>query len=284
VRRHLPFVLFLLALISLVTALARPAAIVSAAGERATIILAIDVSQSMCSTDVLPSRLVAAKASALSFVREQPARTQIGIVAFAGYAQLVRAPTTNRRELARAISDLSAGRATAIGSAITASLDAIASAEEPGPTPDPEPPPVAENDYAPSIVVLLTDGANNAGLAPLDAAQEAADRGIRLYTIGYGTAQGGGFYCGGLIQRGLRPGGGFRESIDEETLRKVSATTGGAYYLAESADELNEVFHSLPTRRITEQDTAEISVAFVALGALMIALAGVLSLSWHPLP
>lgn len=289
VRRHLPFVLYLVALSSLVMALARPATIVSATGERATIILAIDVSQSMCSTDVLPSRLVAAKAAALSFVREQPARTQVGIVAFAGYAQLVRPPTTNRRDLARAIKGLSAGRATAIGSAITAALDAIAGTRdaaapvEPVPTPGPGLMPEAERDYAPSIVVLLTDGANNAGREPLDAAREAADRGIRLYTIGYGTAEGGGFYCGGLTRRGARSGGGFREAIDEETLREVSDTTGGAYYLAESADELEEVFSSLPTRRMTTQDTAEVSVVFAALGALMVALAVVLSVRWHPI-
>jgi Ca-activated chloride channel family protein len=299
-RRHLPFALFLTALASLAVALARPVSIVSVPTRRATIILALDVSRSMCSTDVSPNRLKAAKSAALSFVRRQPPGTQIGIVAFAGYAELILSPTTDRKSLEAAIGGLITGQWTAIGSAIVESLDAIAEIDEDvapivsGASPGIQPTPVPKGAYAPSIVVLLTDGASNRGRLPLDAAQEAADRGVRVYTIGFGTEQGGRLDCGepyvgdfrfgGGMGFGGGGGGGFRRGIDEETLKEVSDMTGGAYYSAESAGELQEVFQSLPTHLIAKHETREVSVAFAALGALVAAMAVALSLIWHPLP
>jgi Ca-activated chloride channel family protein len=299
-RRHLPFALFLVALTSLTAALTRPVAIVSVPTGRATIILALDVSRSMCSTDVPPNRLKAAKAAALSFVRRQPAGTQIGIVAFAGYAELILPPTTDRKVLETAIEGLITGQWTAIGSAIIESVDAIAEIDPDvapivsGAGPGLQPTPVPRGAYAPSIVVLLTDGASNRGRLPRDAAQEAADRGVRVYTIGFGTEVGGRLDCGEPYLDDLRfgggrgfgwgGGGGFRRGIDEETLKAVSDMTGGAYYSAESAGELQQVFQSLPTYLITRHETTEISVAFAALGALVAAVAVALSLIWHPLP
>jgi Ca-activated chloride channel family protein len=299
-RRHMPFALFLVALASLVTALARPVAIVTVPTGRATIVLALDVSLSMCSTDVPPNRLKAAKAAALSFVDRQPASTQIGIVAFAGYAELILPPTADQRALEDAIDGLITGRWTAIGSAIIESLDAIAQIEPDvapivsGAERGAQPTPVPRGAYAPSIVVLLTDGASNRGRLPLDAAQEAADRGVRVYTIGFGTEEGGRLDCGESYQEGFPFGGGmgfgwggggrFRRGIDEETLKEVSDMTGGTYYSAESAGELQEVFQSLPTHLIVRHETTEISFAFAALGALVAALAVALSLIWHPLP
>ncbi len=299
-RRHLPFVLFLVALASLTVAMARPVAIVSVPAGRATIVLALDVSLSMCSTDVPPNRLQAAKAAALSFVERQPASTEIGIVAFAGYAELILPPTADQNALEDAIEGLITGRWTAIGSAILESLDAIAGIDEnvaptvADETPGIEPTPVPRGAYAPAIVVLLTDGASNRGRQPLDAAQEALDRGIKVYTIGFGTAEGGRLDCGeptmdvfpfgGGMGFGGGGGRGFRRGIDEETLQAVSELTGGTYYSAESADELQEVFRSLPTHLISRHETTEISFAFAALGALLAALAVALSLVWHPLP
>ena len=178
-RRHLPTALFLLALAGLVLALARPVAIVSVPTGRATIILAMDVSRSMCSDDIPPNRLVAAQKAAMSFVESQKASTQIGVVAFAGFAELILPPTMDAEVLGDAIESLTTGRRTAIGTAILESLDAIAEIDgtvapvTTGPSPGIEPTPVPRGAYAPSIIVLLTNGASNRGPWPLDAAQQA---------------------------------------------------------------------------------------------------------------
>src|SRR6476469_6688711 len=198
VRRHLPFVLFLVGLGSLVIAMARPAAIVAVPDGRASVVLAMDVSRSMCATDIPPNRLAAAEKAAASFVQRQSQNTRIGIVAFAGYAQLVQAPTNDDEVLLDVIGTLATGRRTAIGSAILESIDALAEidpsiAKSVDPT-DPSataPPAVPKGAYAPAIIVLLTDGASNAGPDPIEAATQAADRGLRIYTIGFGTADPG---------------------------------------------------------------------------------------------
>lgn len=300
-RRHLPFVLFLVALASLVLALGRPVASVRVPAGRATIILAIDISRSMCATDISPFRLEVAKSAAQSFIRDQESSTQIGIVAFAGFAELIQPPTTDQELLQDAVDGLTTARRTAIGSAILKSLDAIAEINQDvtpsatGAAPEVELTPVPEGEYASDIIVLLTDGASNIGPHPLDAAQQATDRGIRVYTIGFGTARGqnGSLpYCGQRLQGsggdllggGMGFGGGFRRGIDEETLQQIAAMTEGEYYSAESAGELQDVFASLPTHLITKLETTEISVAFTAIGALLAALAVGLAMVWHPLP
>ncbi|HLE13806.1 MAG TPA: VWA domain-containing protein [Anaerolineales bacterium] len=300
-RRYLPLALFLLAVASLVVALGRPIFSVSVPSGQANIILAIDVSRSMCSTDIQPNRLEAAKDAALSFVKRQTASTQIGIVAFAGFAVLAQPPTADQEVLQDAIDNLSTARRTAIGSAILESLDAIAELNQNvapsgnDPASGVQPVPVPEGEYAPDIIVLLTDGVSNSGPLPLDAAQQAVDRGIRIYTIGFGTENGsvmdcgdqfwgGGAFGGGQQFQGDPFGGGFRRGIDETTLKQISEMTGGDYYSATSAGELQSVFQSLPTYLITRQETMEISVAFAALGALLAAFAIFLSLLWHPLP
>ncbi len=304
-RRHLPFALFLLALAGLAIAVARPVAIVSVPTGRANIMLAMDVSWSMCSTDIPPNRLEAAQAAALSFVESQDSSTQIGVVAFAGFAELILMPTNDEEMLRDAIESLTTGRWTAIGSAILKSLDSIAEIDESvapivtDTSPGIQPTPVPKGAYAPSIIVLLTDGASNRGPLPLEAAQQAVERGVRVYTIGFGTESGGEINCGPQI-RGDEPyfgsgdrrygggsgggGGRWRRGIDEPTLVQVADMTGGTYYSAESANELQDVFQSLPTYLITKHETREISVAFVALGALLAAIAMALSLIWHPLP
>jgi len=302
-RRHFPFALFLLALTSLVITLGRPVAIVSVPTDQTTIILVIDASGSMRSTDIQPSRLGAAEAAALSFIQRQKSHTQIGIVAFANIAELIQPPTTDQEALQAAIESLTVGRRTAIGSGILKALDAIAEVDKnvaPSVTDTSsgaEPTPVPHGAYAPDIIVLLTDGVSNTGPLPLDAAQQATDRGVRVYTIGYGTANGS-VPFGGQQSRGSGPfggggqpfgggrgfGGGFRTGIDEATLKQVAAMTGGAYYSATSADELQNVFRNLPTYLITRHQVQEISVAFAAIGALLAAIALALSLIWHPLP
>ena len=298
-RRHVPFALFLLALVSLVVALGRPVAIVSVPTNQTTVILAIDVSRSMCSTDIRPNRLAAAKDAARSFIERQKPGTQIGIVAFAGFAELVQPPTSDPELLHDAVESLITGSRTAIGSGILKSIDAIAEVDKnvaPSVSPTTrgaKPTPVPKGAYAPDIIVLLTDGASNAGPLPLDAAQQAADRGVRVYTIGFGTAAGSEMpNCNPQLQ-GSEPfvgggqgfgGGRFRRGIDEVTLKRIADLTDGEYYSAESAGELVDVFNKLPTYLITKHETTEISVAFAALGALLAALAIALSLLWHPLP
>ena len=324
-RRHLPFALFLLALTSLIFALVRPVAIASVPTGQTVVMLTVDVSRSMCSVDVQPNRLLAAEDAALSFIQRQKSTTQIGIVAFSTFAELIQPPTTDQEVLQDTIQSLTVGRRTAIGSGILKALDGIAEVDKAvAPSVSDtasgnEPPPVPKGAYAPDIIVLLTDGASNTGPLPLDAAQQAADRGVRVYTIGFGTANGGDFsYCdmrfrgnerlggngqfggggqfGGSGQFGGGGGqsggggqfggqfGGFRRGIDEETLKKIADVTGGTYYSAESAGELQNVFQSLPTYLITKHETTEISVAFAAVGALLAAAAILLALAWNPLP
>ncbi len=298
-RRHLPFGLFLLALCSLVVALSRPVSIVTVPSDQATIILAIDVSRSMCSTDIPPTRLEAAEAAATTFIKDQKPQTQIGIVAFAGFAELIQLPTTNRDALLAAVQSLLTGPRTAIGSGILKSLDAIAELGKsvppgaPGPLPGPAPTPVPKGAYAPDIIVLLTDGVSNAGPLPLDAAQQAADRGVRVYTIGFGTSNGSELascqssdpsFLGGLgFGFGGGAGSGFQRGIDESTLKQIADITGGAYYPASSARQLEDVFQHLPTYLIAKHETSEVSVVFSVIGALLTLLAVALSLAWHPL-
>src|SRR5574341_479983 len=295
-RRHLPFIVFLLALSSLIVALARPAATVMIPSNQATIILAMDVSRSMCSTDIPPNRLEAAKRAALSFVHRQTSNTQIGIVAFAGFAELIQPPTTDQEALQDSIQGLITARRTAIGSAILKSVDAIAEINKdvaPSTTDSgssAQPTPVPEGKFVPDIIVLLTDGASNTGIMPLKAAQQAADRGVRVYTIGFGTENGSMMDCSGPNEgRDFFGGGGgffgsgFMRGIDENTLKRIADLTSGNYYSATSANELQKVFENLPTHLITKQETMEISVGFAALGALLAALAIFLSMIWQPL-
>ena len=302
-RRHLPFILFLLALISLVFALARPVANVMIPSNQATIILAMDVSRSMCSTDIPPNRLEAAKQAALSFIARQERGRLIGVVAFAGFAELVQPPTADQALLEDAIVNLTPARRTAIGSAILRSLDAISEIDvnvAPGDTgniPEGAFTPVPEGEYVPHIIVLLTDGASNAGPSPISAAIQSSERGVRVYTIGFGTTRntspmncgyqiqendpfGGGGGFGNPFGGG---GGGFRREIDEETLTTIADMTGGTYYAATSAGELENVFQNLPTYLVATRETIEISAFFTAFATFLAILAMLLSFRLYPL-
>lgn len=313
-RQHLPFALLLLGLTGLLATVARPVALVEVPLSRTTIILALDVSRSMCATDVSPNRLAVAQDAALSFIEDQADGTQIGIVAFADFAEVVAAPTTDKETLTAAVDTLTTALGTAIGSATLKSIDAIAAVnpavapsavnlgeeglQAEGPQGEGAPS-RSDGAYEPDIIVLLTDGANSRGPLPLDAAQEAADRGVRVYTVGFGTADPGQMVCtgqqlggevfGGSFGRGFGGfggGGGFRRFlvIDEETLQGVAAMTGGDYFRAESADQLYEIFRDLPRQVVLQEEQIEISVAFAALGALLAAAAVGLSLWWRRFP
>ncbi len=306
-RRHLPFLLVLAAVGLLTVALARPVAVAAVPTNRTTVLLTIDVSGSMCSTDIPPTRLQAAESAASDFITHQSASTQIGIVAFSGFAELVQAPTSDQTELLNSLHSLAVGRRTAIGSGLLAAIDAVStidSAVAPStPIGAQGPVPVAPGAYAPDIVVLLTDGASNTGPDPLSAAQEAADRGLRVYTIGFGTASGGGlepqcaeqflgrepnfggFGGGGNFGGGFGGGqGGFRRGIDEATLQQIAQLTGGKYYPAESAGDLEQVFANLPMSLVVKHETIEVGAGFAAAAGLLTALGLLLGRLWRPLP
>ncbi len=288
--------------------MARPVSVVTVPTGQTTIILTIDVSRSMCSTDVTPNRLLAAEAAATSFIQKQGSTTQIGIVAFSTFAEEIQPPTNDQEALLTSVQGLLTGRRTAIGSAILKSIDAISEVDKnvapsitdatAGVTP---PTPVAKGAYVPDIIVLLTDGVSNTGPLPLDAAQQAVDRGVRVYTIGFGTDNGTEFPdCSPQFQgtEPFGPGGfppvtgggggggfgGFRRGIDETTLKQVADMTGGKYYAAASAGQLENVFRQLPTYVIVKHKTTELSVLFAAAGALLVLLAIGLSYLWHPVP
>lgn len=292
-RRHLPFALFILALAALTVAFSRPQAEVIVPSRHATIILTIDVSRSMCSTDISPNRLEAAKKAAISFIENQDPTTQIGVVAFGGFAELVQEPTNDAELLQDAIQRLAPARRTAIGSGILESIAAIAEVipnvaplNATGATPQARP----KGEYIPAIVVLLTDGVSNSGPLPMDAAQEAVLRGIRVYTIGFGTSNPGSMRncsqfgsSGSSGEQFSQPGNAFRRGIDEPTLIQIADVTGGEYYPATSASELQDVFQNLPTYLITTKELIEISAIFTAVGVLFAVISIVLSMIWNPL-
>lgn len=299
-RRHLPFSLLMLGLTSLIVALARPTATAAVPSNRAAILLAVDVSRSMCTTDILPNRLEAAKAAALSFVESETSGRKMGIVAFAGFAELIQPPTDDQYLLETAIRNLTTARRTAIGSAILRSLDTIAEFDnqvppiDPGQMPGFNPAPAAA-EFAPHLIVLLTDGSSNAGPSPASAAQEAVERGVRIYTIGFGTSNNTSpMVCGDQLQEFDHNGGGagapiggggpgFRRELDEETLKQVAEATGGAYFAATSAGELQTVFQNIPIDLALRREAVEISVFFNAFAVLVVTIAAILSHLWNPM-
>ena len=306
-RRHLPFALTVLAITLLILALARPFADVTVSASRTTVMLALDVSLSMCADDVYPNRLTVAQEATERFIDNQEPGTRVGIVAFAGIAQLIASPTTDKEVLLEAVANLTTARATAVGSAIARSLDALAEV-------NPDIPPVSvfvspreaavepgvEDGIQPDVIVLLTDGASNRGVLPLRAARAARDRGVRVYTIGFGTASPAVLRCtpeqlGGdeLANRIGRGGfGSFRRGfgrgnflrLDEQTLTNVAEITDAEYYLAESADELLEVFSTIPLQIEKKKVRMEVSAVLTAISALLALSAVALSLRWSPLP
>ena len=323
-RRHLPVALLLSSLGVLAVAAARPQVTRDVPVGRTSIILAFDVSLSMCATDVDPNRMTVAQQAARDFVENQPPGTRMGLVVFSGFAQLAVPPTTDHKALVGAIDGLTTGRGTAIGAAMLKSLDAIAeinrdvmpvgdaagSGDPEGPATGPVrgapragPTTKAEaDDFVPDIVVLLTDGANTRGIAPLDAVPFAVERRVRVYTIGFGTSQptslvcsaqqlagdvprGGGFGGGGF---GGGPAGGIRGrsplQADNETLQQIAERTGGAAYSAGDARQLKKVFADLPRDVTVQKQRQEVTSPFVALGALLAAAAIGASIRWSAYP
>jgi Ca-activated chloride channel family protein len=299
-RRRIPLWLFAVGLVVLGTGAARPQASVPVPSNAATILLAIDVSASMCSTDVPPNRLTAAQKAAREFIQAQEDGARIGLVTFSGIAGLLVEPTSDKKELLAAIDTLRTARGTAIGLAILASVDAIAEINPAVPPTGVDLPDASANpgeaagDYQPDTIVVLTDGRNTHGVDPMTAAGEAAARRIRVYTIGFGTTEPAPMVCtrdqisGDAAFRGdgQGPPGGFGRGgrflqIDEETLNGVAEATGGEYFQAEDADALSEVLLDLPDSIVLQRQNVEMTVWFAIVGAMLILLGVGLSQWWN---
>jgi Ca-activated chloride channel family protein len=268
----------LVGLIAMIAAIARPAAVITLPSSHETVILALDVSGSMRASDVEPSRIEAAQAAARTFVNEQPRRTRIGVVAFAGSAALVQQPTANRRDVLAAIEQLQLQHATAIGSGILVSLKAIFPQEtfEVAPprqrnTSNQDFKPVAPGSYPSAAIILLTDGQTTSGPDPVDAARLAAARGVRVFTVGVGTDN-------GQILTG--EGWSMRVRLDEEPLKAIADLTRAEYFYAGTALDLKKVYQSLRSKIVMEKKETEITALFSAIAAATVLLSATLSLLW----
>jgi Ca-activated chloride channel family protein len=271
----------------LLFAVARPMAVVSLPLAQRTIMLAMDVSGSMRATDVKPSRIVASQEAAKAFVSKLPRDVKVGIVSFAGTAAVVQAPTTSREDIVAAIDRFQLQRGTATGSGIVLSLatlfpdDDIEISQITGqramPSPLGEKKPKKERarveagSYNAGAIIMLTDGQRTTGPDPLDAAKMAAERGVRVYTVGVGTT--GGETIG-------FEGWSMRVRLDEETLKNVAVLTQAEYFYAGSADDLMKVYESLSSKLVVERKETEITALLAALGALLAALGAGLSVFW----
>jgi Ca-activated chloride channel homolog len=287
VRRHIPPLLFLLALTAMLIAVARPMAVVTLPSDQKTVILAMDVSGSMRAEDVEPNRLVASQVAARDFIAAQPASARIGVVSFAGTAFLIQPPTISRDDVLAAIDRLQLQRATAIGSGILISLQAIFPDLEfnldsanprseaypplPGRQSEPTPPPVEPGSHPSAAIILLTDGQTTTGPDPIEAARMAAERGVRVYTVGVGTEH-------GEIVRG--DGWAMHVRLDEETLKTVADVTKAEYFHAGSASDLKRVYQTLNSRIVLEKQATEVTALFAAVAALFAVFSALLSLLW----
>lgn len=280
-RRHLPPGLALLGTAVAIVALARPSAPVLMAGHRGTVILSVDVSGSMRARDITPTRMDAVKDAARAFVKVQPAGVRLGVVAFSGAAFLVQAPTADKGQVLAAIDRLRPQMFTAIGSGLLAALDAIfpklsgdeaaSSGSDPLAHVKDPPPPVAPGSNSSAAIILLSDGQSNQGPDPLDAAEQAANLGIRVFTVGVGTRQGADLSFGSFR---------FHAILDEATLKKIALITGGRYFKASNAEELRSIYRALGARLELQREEAEITVLFFAAALVLFLLMGVLSVTW----
>jgi Ca-activated chloride channel family protein len=278
VRRHIPSALFLVALTILIVALARPQAVVSLPRLEGTIILAFDVSRSMAADDLKPTRLQAAKTAARAFVQRQPSTVRIGVVSFSDGGVALQAPTNDQDAVLAAIKRLTLQSGTSLARGIEASLKAIAAGTDHSSrtlvrtqTPAPTPTPVPKGTYTSAAIVLLTDGENTQLPDPLAAAHTAADRGVRIDTVGIGSTAGATLHIDGFT---------VRSRLDEHTLRQIAQLTGGVYDNAASAGDLRTIYATLDPQLVIKPQTTEVTSLFAGAGILVLMIGGTLSLLW----
>ena len=279
-RRHIPPIFFLLSLTVLTFGLARPQAVISLPRVEGTVILAFDVSGSMAAKDLQPTRMDAAKAAALDFVSKQPPTIQIGVVAFSDSGLSVQPPTNDRAAIEDAIQRLAPEKGTSLASGILASLKAIDVAQNGAqtnyysnitPAPTSSPTPFPPGTYTNAQIILLTDGENNENPDPLKAAQTAADRGVRIQTVGIGSAAGADINIQGFI---------IHTQLDENALKQLAQMTGGEYYFAGDADQLKKIYDQIKTQFVVKPEQTEVTSIFAGAGLLGLLISGVLSFLW----
>jgi len=278
-RRHIPPILFLLSLTILGVAVARPQTEVSLPHIEGTVILAFDVSGSMAADDLKPTRMDAAKAAAKSFVEHQPSTVRIGVVAFSDSALSVQTPTDDQDAILAAINRLAPERGTSLASGIDASLAAISNgAGQPSeiytnltPVPTPTPTPMPQGTFTSADIVLLTDGENNENPDPLVAAQAAAQRGVRIYTVGIGSPTGTNLHINGFT---------VHTQLDQNELQEISQLTGGTYYNAQSTQDLVKIYNNLNTQLVVTPEMTEVTSIFAGASILLMLLGGMFSLLW----
>jgi Ca-activated chloride channel family protein len=290
-RRHIPPILYLVALTLMLIAVARPSAVVTLPTQHETVILSMDVSGSMRATDVKPSRIAAAQEAARAFVAEQPKSTRIGVVSFAATASVVQSPTHSREDIVAAIDRFQLQRGTAVGSGILVALkmifpdaefdlrssnprrDAMKSAPlDPTRAGDKNAAQaVPPGSYESAAIILLTDGQTTVGPDPIESARIAADRGVRVYTVGIGTPNG---------ETIGAEGWSMRVRLDEETLKTIANVTRGEYFYAGTASDLQKIYKNLNTKLFFEQREMEVTALFAATAAALALVSGILSMLW----
>jgi Ca-activated chloride channel family protein len=279
-RTRIPAALFVTAFAVLAVALARPQAAVSLPRAEGTVVLAFDVSASMTATDIEPTRMDAAKAAAKAFVEQQPAGVIIGVVAFSDAGISVQVPTSDQAAVLAAIERITPSRGTSIGQGIQSALNAIAQSEADtppsyysnrSPAPTVAPTPVPAGSHGSAAIVLLSDGENNERPDPVAVAQTAADQGIRIDTVGIGSAAGTTLDLNGFQ---------VHTQLDEATLQQIASVTGGTYRAAADADQLNAVYRDLGTQLVFRTEQIEVTALLAAAGVLLFVVGGVLSLAW----
>jgi Ca-activated chloride channel family protein len=285
-----PAALLFVACAALLFAAARPKAPVTLPWARTSIMLAIDVSLSMRVSDVKPTRMAAAQEAAKLFLRDLPKNIEVGLVTFAGSAQVVQAATLDRESLVDAVDAIQMQYGTAIGDAIVVCVaelfpdDGIHVGDITfGPRPkargrddkEAAPPkqvtPVAPGSYGSGAVLLLSDGRRTTGVDTLDAAKMAADRGLRIHVVGLGTVDG---------PVGAGDGLAIYMQLDEPTLREVARMTGGEYHHAGTAEELRGVYQDLGSRLQIQTRDIEITALLALVAAVLVLAAAALSLLW----
>jgi Ca-activated chloride channel homolog len=279
-RRHIPPAVFMAALAVLIVALARPQAVVSLPRLEGSVILAFDVSGSMAAEDIQPTRLDAAKSAAQDFVDNQPTSVQVGVVAFSDSGLSVQVPTNDTEAILASIARLTPTRGTSLANGIYAALNTIATAGKAPetrfytnatPEPTPTPTPVPQGTYQPAVVILLTDGENTVAPDPLAAAQAAADRGVRIFTVGIGSPAGIDLKVNGFI---------VHTQLDEATLQQISQITSGAYYNAQSAQDLRNIYNKIDSQLVLKPEKTEITSLLAGASILFLLVGGAFSLLW----
>jgi Ca-activated chloride channel homolog len=262
-RRHLPMLAVLLAVALLIVAAARPQRTVAVPIERASIMLATDVSGSMTARDVAPNRLTAAKQAARRFVQQVPKRVNVGVMAFNNIARVLQSPTQDRDAAYAAIDSMTSSGGTATGNAITTATSTLSRAPGEG------------RKRPPAAIVLLSDGSSTSGRDPVEAAQAARKRGIPVYTVALGTQQ-------GTITVPRRGGGSVTQRVppDPASLAEIARASGGATFTAQTASGLKQVYEKLGSQLGHKKEKRQITTAFAG-GAAVLLLAGLgMSLAW----